>query len=136
MKNTIDFDVNQIQKIYFRASYHDQRYEWRLGSTKPIIKKFLWMEKTIGYETKPTGFYDTVWNTYISEDSLSLYNLRVKDVGVENMTESHKEVWSKPSVEVLLGYKSTISKKFDSDQEAMDWIASVKEMSNKTFVTI
>ena len=137
MKNTIDFDVNQIQKIYFRPSYHEQRYEWKIGTTYPIIKKFLWFKKIIGYNTTPTGFYDTHWSpTFIEEEKLIKYNFIIKELGVENMTELHKQVWVKPYVEVVFGHKSSVSKIFDTDQEAKDWIEKLKEMSNKTFETI
>ncbi len=36
-------------------------------------------------------------------------------------------------VEINLGYKSTIGRSFDTDQEAKDWIQKLKEMSGKTF---
>jgi hypothetical protein len=136
----INFDVNLIGKISFRPSYHNDTYKWRNETITRKYKKFLWFKWESGLEIKPEGFYEDR-NTYYgdnfqlitSEDYLSKCGYIIKCVGAYGGISESKEVWVKPHVEVSLGYKSTIGRSFDTDQEAIDWIKKLKEMSNKTF---
>lgn len=136
--STIDFDVNLISKINYRPSYKTNSYVWREEETIPKYKRFLLFFKVKdGVEIKPAGFYEE--RTYhcnfdgdrkfyipISEETLMLYGYAIKG----------KEVWNQASVEVSLGYKSTIGRRFNTDDEAKAWISYLKVWSNKQFETI
>ena len=134
--STIDFDVNLISKINFRPSYKASSYIWREEETVPKYKRFLLFFKIKdGVEIKPTGFYeerthyyygDGKYYQHISEEYLMQYGYLIKG----------NEVWNQASVEVSLGYKSSVCKRFDTDEEAKAWIEKLKELSNKTFETI
>jgi hypothetical protein len=139
----INFDVNLIGKISFRPSYHNDTYKWRNETITRKYKKFLWFKWESGLDIKPEGFYerrhsyydygdgDVFW-LFISEDYLIKCGYIIKDNSIGGGTQ-FKEVWVKSYVEVNLGYKSTFSRSFDTDQEAKDWIQKLKEMSGKTF---
>lgn len=133
--STIDFDVNLISKINYRPSYKASSYVWREEETFPKYKRFLLFFKVKdGVETKPAGFYeersgyygDGKYYIHISEESLMLYGYAIKG----------KEVWNQASVEVSLGYKSTIGRRFNTDEEAKAWITYLKVWSDKQFETI
>jgi len=139
----INFDVNLIGKISFRPSYHNDTYKWRNETITRKYKKFLWFKWENGLEIKPEGFYerrhsyydygdsDVLWSL-VPEDYLIKCGYIIKDNNIGGGTQ-FKEVWVKSYVEVNLGYKSTIGRSFDTDQEAKDWIQKLKEMSGKTF---
>jgi len=138
----INFDVNLIGKISFRPSYHNDTYKWRNETITRKYKKFLWFKWESGLEIKPEGFYERrhgyydygseVFWLFVSEDYLINCGYIIKDMGIVGGTK-FKKVWVKSYVEVNLGYKSTIGRSFDTDQEAKDWIQKLKEMSSKTF---
>ncbi len=137
MSKEINFDVNLIGKITFRASHHNDTYKWRNETITPKYKKFLWFKWRSGLEIKPEGFYEhrnsyygNVYWGRVSEIRLS--NYIIKDISIGGVTQ-FKEVWVKSYVEVNLGYKSTIGRSFETDQEAKDWIEKLKEISGKTF---
>ena len=139
----INFDVNLIGKISFRPSYHNDTYKWRHETITPKYKKFLWFKWESGLVIEPEGFYerrhsyydygdsDVFW-LFISEDYLIKCGYIIKDMSIVGGTQ-FKKVWTKSYVEINLGYKSTIGRSFDTDQEAKDWIQKLKEMSGKTF---
>jgi len=135
----INFDVNLIGKISFRPSYHNDTYKWRNETITRKYKKFLWFKWESGLVIEPEGFYerrssyygDDYWS-FVSEDYLVNCGYIIKDMGIVGGTK-FKKVWVKSYVEVNLGYKSTIGRSFDTDQEAKDWIQKLKEMSGKTF---
>lgn len=142
--NAIHFDVNLISKINYRKSYHKKDYVWREEETVPKYKTFLLIFNVRdGFEVKPAGFYeekshlfyenDPVY-VYVPNDYILKFGYLIKEFG--NLQCYRKEVWNKPYVEVSLGYKSSVGKYFDSDQEALDWIDKLKELSGKTFEVI
>jgi hypothetical protein len=143
MSKEINFDVNLIGKINFRPSYHNDTYKWRNETITPKYKKFLWFKWRSGLEIKPAGFYEhrnsyygngsEVFWQFVSEDYLIKCGYLIKYVGTIGGISESKEVWGKSHVEVSLGYKSTIGRIFDTDQEAKDWIEKLKSMSGKTF---
>jgi hypothetical protein len=142
MRQEINFDVNLISKISFRPSYHNDTYKWRNETISRKYKKFLWFKWESGLEIKPTGFYEEISTYYgnnfwqfISEDYLIQCGYLIKDNNIGGGTK-FKEVWRKSYVEVALGYKSAISKSFDTDEEAKLWIEHLKTISGKTFETI
>lgn len=133
--STIDFDVNLISKINYRPSYKTNSYVWREEETVPKYKRFLLFFKIKDcVEIKPAGFYEERTSYYgdgkyyipISEKSIMQYGYAIKG----------KEVWNQASVEVSLGYKSTIGRRFNTDDEAKAWIEYLKVWSNKQFETI
>jgi hypothetical protein len=136
----VNFDVNLIGKINFRPSYLNDTYRWRNETITPKYKKFLWFKIKNGLEIKPEGFYelrstyygDDYWS-FVPEDYLLRYGNMIKDNSTTWGTVKIKEVWVKSYVEINLGYKSTIGRSFETDQEAKDWIQKLKEMSGKTF---
>lgn len=138
MRQVIDFDVNLISKINYRPSYKTNSYVWREEETVPKYKRFLLFFKVKdGVEIKPAGFYeertyhysfdgDGKYYLHISEESLMMYGYSIKE----------KEVWNQASVEVSLGYKSTVHRRFNTDEEAKAWIEYLKVWSNKQFETV
>ena len=142
----ISFDVNLISKIIFRASYCSDVYIWREEETVPKYKRILGIFKVRdGVETKPAGFYeerthyyygDGKYYQHISEEYLIKYGYLIKEFGNHGGVSYRKEVWNRAYVEVSLGYKSSIGRSFDTDQEAKDWIEKLKKLSDKTFETI
>jgi len=145
MRQEINFDVNLISKISFRPSYHNDTYKWRNETISRKYKKFLWFKWESGLEIKPEGFYERrnsyydygseVFWLFVSEDYLVNCGYIIKDNNIGGGTQ-FKEVWVKSYVEVALGYKSTISRSFDTDQETKLWIEHLKTISGKTFETI
>ena len=142
MSRIVDFDVNLISKINFRPSYRNDTYKWREVETLPKYKRFLLFFKVNdGVEVKPAGFYeerggyygDGKYYLHISEEYLISYGYLIKDAPYPY---DGKEVWNRANVEVSLGYKSSIGRSFDTDQEAKDWIVKLKEMSGKDFETV
>ena len=138
----IYFDVNLISKINFRSSYCSDMYKWREEETVPKYKRFLLFFKVKdGVETKPAGFYEERSGYYgdgkyyipISEEYLIKHGYLINDAPYP---VDGKEVWIRAYVEVSLGYKSSVRKSFDTDEEAKEWINKLKEMSNKTFEVI
>ncbi len=135
----INFDVNLIGKISFRPSYHNDTYKWRNETITPNYKKFLWFKWRSGLKIEPEGFYelrstyygDDYWS-FVPEDYLLRYGNMIKDMRIGGGTQ-FKEVWVKSYVEINLGYKSTIGRSFETDQEAKEWIQKLKEQSGKTF---
>jgi hypothetical protein len=139
----INFDVNLIGKISFRPSYHNDTYKWRNETITRKYKKFLWFKWGNGLKIEPEGFYerrhcyydygdsDVLWSL-VPEDYLIKCGYIIKDMSIVGGTQ-FKKVWTKSYVEINLGYKSTIGRSFDTDQEAKDWIQKLKEMSGKTF---
>ena len=73
---------------------------------------------------------------HISEEYLIRYGYLIKEFGNHGGVSYRKEVWNQAYVEVSLGYKSSIGRSFDTDQEAKDWINKLKEMSSKDFETV
>jgi hypothetical protein len=142
MSKEINFDVNLIGKINFRPSYHNDTYKWRNETITRKYKKFLWFKWESGLKIEPEGFYERrnsyydygseVFWLFVSEDYLVKCGYIIKDNNIGGGTQ-FKEVWGKSHVEVSLGYKSTIGRIFDTDQEAKDWIEKLKSMSGKTF---
>ena len=64
------------------------------------------------------------------------YGYVIKEFGNHGGVSYRKEVWNKVYVEVYLGYKSSVGKSFNTDDEALDWIDKLKELSGKTFEVI
>ena len=148
MSRIVDFDVNLISKINFRPSYRNDTYKWREEETIPKYKRFLLFFKVKGgFKVNPAGFYeerthhydfdgDRKYYLHISEEYLIRYGYLIKEFGNHGGVSYRKEVWNQAYVEVSLGYKSSIGRSFDTDQEAKDWINKLKEMSSKDFETV
>jgi len=145
MSRIVDFDVNLISKINFRPSYRNDTYKWREEETVPKYKRFLLFFKVKdGFKVNPAGFYEERTHHYdfdgdgkfylhISEEYLISYGYLIKDAPYPY---DGKELWNRAYVEVSLGYKPSIGRSFDTDQEAKDWIVKLKEMSGKDFETV
>ena len=135
MKKTIYFDINQIVKITFRPSSRNTIYEWRQATRTPIYRGFLWFKKLVGYEETQSGFYNVIYNSYVSEDFLEQSSCNIiKHIG--DSDDVIKQVRYKSYVEISMSNKSTVGRNFNSDQEAKEWISKLKNMTNKTFETI
>jgi hypothetical protein len=70
---------------------------------------------------------------HVSEEYLIQSGYQFKSVAYPS---DDKQVWTKSYVEVSLGYKSSVGKSFDTDEEALDWIEKLKQLSGKTFEVI
>lgn len=143
--NTIDFDVNLISQIHFRPSYHDKEYVWKTDLTKPKYKRVFFgiFKMKDGVEEMPAGFYKKTYLGYygdkyywsrVQDDEFDRLGYLIKEFG--NLQCYRKEAWRKAYVEVYLGYKSTINRSFNSNEEAKSWIQLLKQASNKLFETI
>lgn len=139
----IHFDVNLISKINYRKSYHILKYEWKFEQTIPKYKRILGIFKVRnGVEVKPAGFYEDKSYLFYSNEPIYLHvtekeiiqtGYQIKDAPYPS---DDKQVWTKSYVEVSLGYESSVGKSFDTDQEALDWIEKLKQLSGKTFEVI
>jgi hypothetical protein len=152
--STIDFDVNLISKIHFRPSYHDKDYVWKTDLTQPKYKRVFFgiFKMKNGVEYLPVGFYksyrgyygDSLHWSQVHNDEFDRWNYVIKDVvtytadspDIFNDVIASKEAWRLAYVEVCLGYSSSISRHFDTDEEAKAWIEHLKLLSNKTFETV
>lgn len=144
--STIDFDVNLISKIHFRPSYHDTDYVWKTDLTQPKYKKVFFgiFKMKDGVEDLPTGFYKSYLGYYgdkyywsrVQDDEFYRCGYVIKSVGTIGGISESKEAWKQASVEVSLGYKSSVGKSFNTDEEAKAWISYLKVWSNKQFETI
>ena len=142
--NTIDFDVNLISQIHFRPSCYDKDYVWKTDLTQPKYKRVFFgiFKMKDGVEDLPAGFYKSYLGYYsdkyywsiVEDDEFDRCGYLIKEFG--NLQCYRKEAWRKAYVEVSLGYKSTISRSFQTDQDAKNWIDKLKTKSNKTFETI
>lgn len=134
----INFDVNLISKISFRASYCSDIYKWREAETVPKYKRILGIFKVRdGVETKPAGFYEERTHHYDFDGDRKYYLHAIEeDLIRRGYLIKGKEVWGRAYVEVSLGYKSAIGQSFHMDQEAKYWIEKLKKLSDKTFETI
>ena len=142
--NAIHFDVNLISKIHYRKSHHNNDYVWREEETVPKYKTFLLIFNVRdGVTVKPAGFYEDKSHYYYSnepvyvhvpDDNLLKYGYQIKEFG--NLQCYRKEAWKKAYVEVNLTHGDSVGKRFDTDQEALDWSDKLKELSGKTFEVI
>jgi len=138
---TIDFDVNIITKITFSKSHLSSDYEWKSASVEPKYKKILWWKKQIGVIHTEAGFYvkkcvyygNDFW-VNLDEYFLSKHYI-IKTISSAS-EELKKEIWTKPYVEVKFGHDQHVSRKFDSDDEAKEWVDKLKKMCDKKFETI
>lgn len=144
--NTIHFDVNLISKIHYRTAYLVKDYIWREEETVPKYKTFLLIFNIRdGVTVKPAGFYidkshlsysnEPVY-VHVSDDYLLRYGYQIKEFGNHGGISYRKEVWTKAYVEVKLTHEGSVGKRFDTNQEALDWIDKLKELSGKTFEVI
>ena len=138
MSRIVDFDVNLISKINFRPSYRNDTYKWREVETLPKYKRFLlFFEVKDGFRASPAGFYEERTHYYDFDGDRKYYLHISEEYLIRNgYLIKGKEVWNRAYVEVSLGYKSSIGRSFDTDQEAKDWIVKLKEMSGKDFETV
>jgi len=144
--STIDFDVNLISKIHFGPSYHDKDYVWKTDLTQPKYKRVFFgiFKMKNGVEYLPVGFYksyrgyygDSLHWSQVHNDEFDRWNYVIKDVGTIGGISESKEAWRSAYVEVCLGYSSSISRHFGTDEEAKAWIEHLKLLSNKTFETV
>lgn len=134
--STIDFDVNLISKINYRPSYIASSYVWREEETVPKYKRFLLFFKIKdGVEIKPAGFYEERTHYYYGDGKYYLH-VTEEDLIRWGYLIKGKELWNRAGVDVSLGYKSSVGKSFNTDEEAKAWIAYLKVRSNKQFETI
>ena len=134
--NAIHFDVNLISKINYRKSYHDKDYVWREEETVIKYKTVLLFFKVKdGFKVNPAGFYVDKSYSFYENDPVYVYVTNDYILNSGYLIKG-KEVWYKPYVGVDLGYKSSVGKYFDSDQEASDWIDKLKGLSGKIFEVI
>jgi hypothetical protein len=138
--NTIDFDVDKIIMINFRHSYHTERYRWRSEIITPKYKNFILFKWRSGLTVEPEGFYERRssyygedWWSFVPEDHITNYGYMIKDISTTWGTVKIKEVWTRAHVEISLGYEKSISRSFDTDDEAKEWIKRLKNLSGKTF---
>jgi hypothetical protein len=118
------FDVNEIIGIKLfpeRAA----RFKW--VEATPEKRTFFGLIKTKSEE--PAGFLDTgAFDSVIyTKEDLIGYGYKIYDDRVNNI------VCEKPYATVYLSHDLTTTKKFETDQEALEWIEEIKTKSGKTF---
>ena len=130
----IHFDVNLISRITFTQVRKADRYLWRPEQVIPKYRKRLLIFKVKdGVTIKPEGFYEERHFTHITEEYLFMCGYQIRHSPIAN---GGKEAWHRASVEVRLIDKSEINRRFDTNEEALDWIEKLKTWSNKPFETI
>lgn len=129
--NWLQFDVDKIISIQYTESYIDREYQWHPVRTEPRYRKFLgiklWQD---GINESPEGFYEREsnfhWESYMDPSEFPLYGRFING----------KEIWFLARVEITLINKTTISRRFETNKEALDWIEDLSVKSNKVFETI
>lgn len=144
---TIDFDVNLISQIHFRPSCYDKDYVWKTDLTEIKYKRFFFgiFKMKDGVEYLPAGFYKKTYRGYyedicywdrVQDEEFDRCGYVIKEFGNHGGISYRKEAWRKAYVKISLGYKSTVSRHFNNDEEVKLWIDKLKELSGKTFETI
>jgi hypothetical protein len=120
------FDVNEIIRIKFFPE-HDSRFEWVEATQEKRV--FFGLIKT--RSATPAGFLDkgSFDGTIYSEGDLIDYGYKVytTDERINN------RVTEKPYVRVYLSHELETHKKFETDEQALEWINELKATSGKTF---
>jgi hypothetical protein len=126
------FELDKVDSITLTVE-RNSGFMWK-EAIPATPKKFLGF--TIG--TKPA--VPAGWAEYEEEDKYDLRR-RVQSSYFENykfyrVDESAKKVWHKAHAEVRFGYKQSIGKQFESNEEAQAWVDELIASSEKKFQVI
>jgi hypothetical protein len=128
----IDFDVDSIVTIFFRSKREDTQYEWVPEKEVSTFKTFLLIfSKKSGKKIIESHWTDThSWHDtkYTTEQMKAASNYIID--------EDNHICYEKPYVKVSLKHERSLEKKFITDEEALEWISSLKIKSGKNFETI
>jgi len=118
----IYFDLDKIVKIKFLEKREDESLQW--VDPKPI-KKFFGLYNTgrftDGYFTDVN--IPSILSSYYTEEYLRTYGSLVEG----------KKVYKKPWVKVELEHVDPVTRYFENDEEARNWINKLSRQSKKNF---
>jgi len=133
----IYFNVNQISVIEIYPQCVDDWYEWVDEYSYETRKFFGLIRKKF---TRPAGWIskNSTNPTEKELDSIMKYGKRLTSDYFEEklyykIGEDKKTIYDRCQVIVTLNNKGTISERFDSDEEGLDWAQSILAMSDGTF---
>lgn len=128
----IDFDVDSIITIFFRSKRIEYQYEWVPEKEVSTFKTFLLIfSRHSGKKIIESHWIDNhSWadNKYTTEQMKAASNYIID--------EDNHICYEKPYVKVSLKHERSVDKRFISDEEALEWISSLKIKSGKNFETI
>jgi hypothetical protein len=121
------FRLNAITKItLFKRRPSD--YVWK--EAQPEVRKFFGLIKV---KAKPAGWYSDEDDWYERTPRSTDHILGYSWYGFD---QTKNEIYIKPQVEVRLMDKSEIGYRFNTDQEAMDWVDGIIAQSEHKFAVI
>ena len=126
------FELDQVHSITLTME-KESKYTWKEEiPSRP--KRFLGI--TIGKKPAiPAGWseYEEEYENHLKYRVQSSYFDRYNWYRVDETT---KKVFIKPYVEIRFGYKESISKRYETDEEAQAWVDELISSSEKKFQLI
>jgi hypothetical protein len=125
------FELDKVDSITLTME-RDSEYKW-FEEIPDRSRKFLGLRfGTI--KGIPAGWsnYDLEYHHYNSRVPTSYFY----SYNWYRIDEENKKIFNKAYVEVSLGYKRTISRNFESNEEAQSWVDDLISDSNKKFHVI
>lgn len=131
--NKYYFELSKVESITLYMERECTEYYWK-EEVPARPKKFLGF--AVGkYPPVPAG-----WSDYEEEDEYDYRKRKQKSYFDQyswyRADEVTKKIFHKPQVEVVLGYKHSISTRFESDAEAQAWVDELIATSDKKFHVI
>jgi hypothetical protein len=134
MKNELHFDVNSIIKI----EIHDRTktsYKWLPARQRTwffgFLKRNSWQDEgwyPYGCYEEGSSMTGDSWEaTPSSKERLIEYGYQV---------DPDKSVWDRPHIDIHLKNKHSIRKKFETFEDAKEYVEDIKEWSNIKFYII
>jgi len=115
----IHFDLDKIVKIKFTEKKEDKTMEW--VEPKPI-KKFFGLYDTGRFTDGHFEDVDSILGSTYTGEMLQKYYI------IEG-----KKVYERPCVKVEFEHVDPISRCFQNDEEAREWISKLSRQSKKNF---
>lgn len=126
------FELDQVHSITLTME-KESKYTWK-EEIPSSPKRFLGI--TIGKKPAiPAGWSESD-EEYLSDIRYRKQSSYFEDYTWYRVDENAKRVFIKPHVEVRFGYKESIGKRFETDQEAQTWVNELVQSSDKKFHVI
>lgn len=123
------FDVNRIIGIKV-VDKKKTSYSWLPKKQKTfffgLIKRDSWFSEGFYY----SGYYEECYESGCYE--ASTYT-KEQLLDKELLIDENNDVWNKPHVTVYLEEDSSIERKFNTFEDAIEWCEEIKKTSGKTF---
>jgi hypothetical protein len=129
MKYEIHFDVNSIIRINI-LERREARYGWLPKKQKTFF--FNLFKRNSFY---PEGFYeDSDYFTYYDGGGIAYSEQDLIKYGYQ--VDPDKSVWEKPYISIIMKNKDSIQIKFESLEEARNYVKEIEEKSEIKFHVI